>query len=559
MDHPRSDPERDNGDIEKAQPVTVMRDEPATFNPDATPGGQTACPVCDDQRLDYMFIVRGLPVARCPGCGLVSLGRQRAVAASGRFAAAPQEPELMVADSQSEQEAAGRYLNRLAQRGLSAGRLLVLCASPGHAFLEAARGRGYEVTPAAMGDAGTLAAAEESFDGVVVLHQLERCAAPGQALADIYAMLKPGGLLFMTAPSIEAWPAKFFKSQWTEYHAENRFYFSPNTLQLLLLKAGFAKIERSGDRRIYTLAHIHRRARAAPQNLFTRGARMAYRLLPPLRKAKFRVTSSAMILSAVKAQKRRRPVVSIIVPVYNERDTFKTLMDSLLARTVAGVDREILVVESNSCDGTRELAREYETHAEVRVILQEKPRGKGNAVREGFFAARGDILMIQDADLEYDLNDYDQLLEPLVAHRELFILGARHGGSWKMRRFTDQANMATMLNFGHLFFTGLMNRLFHQSMKDPFTMYKVFWRDCLHGLKFECNRFDFDHELVIKLCLKGYRPLELPVNYVSRSFKEGKKVSIFREPPRWIRINFKLWWCGLKKSRKGTPAINPDV
>ena len=146
-------------------------------------------------------------------------------------------------------------------------------------------------------------------------------------------------------------------------------------------------------------------------------------------------------------------------------------------------------------------------------MLQDRPRGKGHAVREGFRHATGDIVLIQDADLEYDLDDYDALLAPILSHRALFVLGTRHAGHWKMRQFAKQKVLSAGLNLGHAFFTGLINVLFRQNMTDPFTMFKVFRRDCLFGLEFQCNRFDFDHELVIKLVRKGYRPLEIPVNY----------------------------------------------
>jgi hypothetical protein len=109
-----------------------------------------------------------------------------------------------------------------------------------------------------------------------------------------------------------------------------------------------------------------------------------------------------------------------------------------------------------------------------------------------------------------------------------------------MRHFSDQPSMSTMLNVGHVFFTTLMNVLYGQRMQDPFTMYKVFRRDCLYGLRFERNRFDFDHELVIKLVRKGYTPLEVPVNYSSRSFKEGKKVTLVGDPISWVITNIKL-------------------
>ena len=96
-----------------------------------------------------------------------------------------------------------------------------------------------------------------------------------------------------------------------------------------------------------------------------------------------------------------------------------------------------------------------------------------------------------------------------------------------------------VLDTAHVFFTGVINVLYGQKLKDPFTMFKVFRRDCLYGLQFECNRFDFDHELVIKLVLKGYQPLEIPVNYCSRSFKQGKKIRFFRDPPTWIAADLK--------------------
>jgi hypothetical protein len=232
---------------------------------------------------------------------------------------------------------------------------------------------------------------------------------------------------------------------------------------------------------------------------------------------------------------------SIIVPVFNEKDTFPQLMRALLDKRLdhLGLEREIILVESNSTDGTREQVASFEATPGVKILWQDRPQGKGYAVRAGFQAATGDIVLIQDADLEYDLNDYDALLEPLLRDEAAFVLGSRHSGSARMRRFTNQRALGNVLNGAHLFFTALLNVLYGQNMKDPFTMFKVFRRDCLYGLTFECSRFDFDHELVIKLLLKGYRPLEIPVNYCSRSFKQGKKIRFFRDPPTWIAADLK--------------------
>lgn len=234
-------------------------------------------------------------------------------------------------------------------------------------------------------------------------------------------------------------------------------------------------------------------------------------------------------------------ICSIIVPVFNEKDTFPQLMRALLDKRLdhLGLEREIILVESNSTDGTREQVASFAATPGVKILWQDRPQGKGYAVRAGFQAATGDIVLIQDADLEYDLNDYDALLEPLLRNEAAFVLGSRHSGSVRMRRFTNQRALGNVLNGAHLFFTALLNVLYGQNMKDPFTMFKVFRRDCLYGLTFECNRFDFDHELVIKLLLKGYRPLEIPVNYCSRSFKQGKKIRFFRDPPTWIAADLK--------------------
>lgn len=234
-------------------------------------------------------------------------------------------------------------------------------------------------------------------------------------------------------------------------------------------------------------------------------------------------------------------MLSVIVPVFNEGRTFSTAFDKLLAKEVEGLDIEIIVVESNSTDGTRDEVLKYRDHPRVKVVLEDAPRGKGRAVRTGFEHISGDFVVIQDADLEYDLEDYEALLEPLRRGRAAFVLGARHGGSaWKMRQFNDQPVVAAILNFAHWFFTALINVGFGAHLKDPFTMYKVFRRDCLYGIRFECNRFDFDWEIVINFLRKGYQPLEIPVNYRSRSFAEGKKVSFFRDPLTWFRVLVKL-------------------
>lgn len=238
--------------------------------------------------------------------------------------------------------------------------------------------------------------------------------------------------------------------------------------------------------------------------------------------------------------------LSIVLPVYNEKNTFEILLNRLIDKRLEGFEKEIIIVESGSTDGTKELVEKYRGKAGIKIILQDRPRGKGNAVREGFSAVTGDIIIIQDADLEYDINDYDKLLEPIVAGRADFVLGSRHleHKTWQIRKFTNNLLTALAMNIGHQFFRILFNLFYGVRLIDPFTMFKVFKSDIIKGIDFECDRFDFDFELVSKLIRRGHKPIEIPVSYMSRHFSDGKKVSFIKDPPTWLvaLIKYRFFW-----------------
>jgi hypothetical protein len=231
-----------------------------------------------------------------------------------------------------------------------------------------------------------------------------------------------------------------------------------------------------------------------------------------------------------------RPKLSIIMPVFNEAATFSETFERVYAAHVAGVDREIVIIESNSTDGSRELVQNVERRPGVRVLYEDRPQGKGHAVRAAIAASNGDFVLIQDADSEYDVGDYDIVLEPLLTLAATFVLGSRHmgGRTWKIRQFANQRLLAYVMNLAHESFTALANSLYGTEMRDPTTMYKVFRRDAYEGIRFTRDRFDFDWELVCKLVRRGHIPVEVPVNYRSRSFDEGKKVRFFRDPLTWL-------------------------
>ena len=241
----------------------------------------------------------------------------------------------------------------------------------------------------------------------------------------------------------------------------------------------------------------------------------------------------------------------MVVPIYNEIRTAEVALAAILAKRIEGWAIEVILVESNSTDGTRAIVQRLDDQPGVKVVYEDRPRGKGHAVRAGLAVATGDVVLIQDADLEYSLDDYERLLEPISAGETRFVLGSRHlPGQWAIRKFNDQPLQALVLNLAHWFFTFCINVSLGVWLRDPFTMYKVFRRDCIADLHLEANRFDFDWELLIKLVRRGHRPIEIPVSYVSRSFTEGKKIAVFRDPLTWMWALVKYRVVPLEPTRK---------
>jgi glycosyltransferase involved in cell wall biosynthesis len=249
------------------------------------------------------------------------------------------------------------------------------------------------------------------------------------------------------------------------------------------------------------------------------------------------------LTNAVFGPRIRTPVkVSIVIAVYNEAGTVATLLDRVWEQPLPKATKEIIIVESNSTDGSREIIAEFlarhvdDSSVRIQVINQPRPMGKGHAIRQGFSAATGNILLIQDADLEYQTADYPALLKPIMDGQTAFVLGSRHMGPyrWKIRRFARGGLKTVFMNVGGIFFHAFFNAVFATRLTDPTSMYKVFRADCLDGLSFHRDRFDFDFELLGKLIRAGFIPMEVPVSYTSRGFDQGKKIRIFRDPPSWV-------------------------
>jgi glycosyltransferase involved in cell wall biosynthesis len=208
-------------------------------------------------------------------------------------------------------------------------------------------------------------------------------------------------------------------------------------------------------------------------------------------------------------------MLSVIIPVYNEAKTIRKVVERVKATPY---EKEIIIVDDGSIDGTREELKQIQDPA-VSVVLHETNRGKGAAIKTGWEHAKGEILLIQDADLEYDPADYPQLLEPIQSGKADVVFGSRFlgGGSHRVLFFWH--------SLGNRFLTLMANMLNDLNMTDMETGYKVFTRDVQQSIRIRSNRFGFEPEFTAKVARKNFRIYEVPISYYGRGYKEGKKIT----------------------------------
>ena len=229
--------------------------------------------------------------------------------------------------------------------------------------------------------------------------------------------------------------------------------------------------------------------------------------------------------------------LSIVIPVYNERRTLQTIMARVLDVDLKGMRKELILVDDCSKDGTRDLIKGMENdawrdtmlelgvsparlkQASVRMLYHEVNRGKGAALRTGFDAVTGDFVIVQDADLEYDPNEYPKLLVPLLDGRADVVYGSRFAG--ETRRV-----LLFWHSVGNQFLTFLSNMLTDLNLTDMETCYKVFRADVIKGLNLKSERFGIEPEMTAKLAKMRYRIYEVPITYSGRSYAEGKKIGM---------------------------------
>lgn len=211
----------------------------------------------------------------------------------------------------------------------------------------------------------------------------------------------------------------------------------------------------------------------------------------------------------------RFTMLSVIVPVYDERTTVGEIIRRIRAVDIP-LDLEIIAVDDGSVDGTDKVLAAL-ADSTVRVLVHSVNQGKGAAIRTGLGAVRGDLVLIQDADLEYDPDDWPKLLDPILKGKASVVYGSRFTG--------ERKNMMPLHWIGNRFLSLVTNVLYSSTLSDMETCYKLFDRRVLDGIVIRSNRFDFEPEITAKVLRRGYRIYEVPISYAGREITDGKKIT----------------------------------
>ncbi len=211
--------------------------------------------------------------------------------------------------------------------------------------------------------------------------------------------------------------------------------------------------------------------------------------------------------------------LSIIIPAYNEEKTILKVISRVKNINLGNIKKEIIVVDDFSRDGTRKLLERLQDRR-LKIFFHEKNKGKGAAIRTALKRATGDIMLIQDADLEYDPEEYRKLLKPIINGKAKVVYGSRLESIRK-----NLKKMYKLHYFGNLFLTVITSVLYGAKITDMETGYKVFRKEVVKNMSLKAKRFDFEPEITAKILKKGYKIAEVPIDFMGRKFSEGKKIT----------------------------------
>lgn len=210
--------------------------------------------------------------------------------------------------------------------------------------------------------------------------------------------------------------------------------------------------------------------------------------------------------------------LSVIIPIYNEEKSILKVINKVKKTKLRGIAKEIIAVDDFSSDGTRRILEKL--NSSLKVFFHQKNMGKGAAIRTALKHATGDVVLIQDADLEYDPKEYGKLLKPIMENNAEVVYGTRLAAIRK-----NLENMYKLHYMGNMLLTLMTNLLYGTKISDMETGYKVFRREVIKNMTLRARRFDFEPEITSKILKRGYKITEVPIGFVGRKFSEGKKIT----------------------------------
>lgn len=216
---------------------------------------------------------------------------------------------------------------------------------------------------------------------------------------------------------------------------------------------------------------------------------------------------------------KEEKILSIVIPVYNEKDLVIDLIKKVKSVNLNGIKKQIIVIDDCSTDGTKEILKEQATNLVDKLLFHDINKGKGAALRTGFNVASGDIIIIQDADFEYDPNEYPKIINPIIENKADVVYGSRflegsNFGGYKQNKLANKI------------LTALSNMMTGYKITDMETCYKAFRADIIKSIEIKENRFGFEPEITAKIARKKVRLIEVPISYYPRTKEEGKKINI---------------------------------
>lgn len=366
-------------------------------------------------------------------------------------------------------------------------------------------------------------ASEKKYDVVTLFDVIEHVRDPLQLINDARTKLNDNGLLILTTMDSESIVSKMIGSHLKDFRrtSEHIYFFSRKNLPSLMMRYGFEILEIASHGHSFELNHLVKRVNTSFPAIACVFSPLL-KIFPFLGRINIYVNPfTKFILYARKRNeygrvKLERKKLTIVVPVYNEQLYIKKILEKLLAVEL-GLEKEIIVVNDGSVDGTADILREYESPDKRVKIIHKINEGKGSAVAKGIQASTGDFVIIQDADLEYNPEDIPLLLDVMIKTGANVVYGSRYRGKYRKAGYF----INTVANNFLTFLTNLVNNL---NLSDMETGYKLFNGNLIRSIKISSKRFDFEPEITCKVSRYKTAIYEVPISYNARTYYEGKKI-----------------------------------